>query len=73
MTSAAERMKALRQRARDGLAVVSVEIDIEPVTKYLVDAELLQPAQIEDRQAIGVAIRNLLDLLIAAQHLRRDA
>ena len=35
--------------------------------------ELLQLAQIEDRTAIGVAIRDLLDLLIAAQHLRRHA
>jgi hypothetical protein len=70
MTSAAARMKILRQRARNGVAVVSVEINLRLVTKYLVDAELLQPAQVDDRQAIGIAIRNLLDLLMADQRLR---
>jgi hypothetical protein len=73
MTSAAARMRALRQRVRNGVAIVPVELSLRPVTEYLVDANLLQPAQVEDRQAIGVAIQNLLDLLMAAQHLRRDA
>jgi hypothetical protein len=70
MTDAA-RARCYRQRHRNGRAIVTVEIDIEPVTEYLVDAGILQLAQIEDRAAIGVAIRDLIDLLIAAQHLHR--
>jgi hypothetical protein len=72
MTDAA-RARCYRQRHRDGRAVVAVEIDIEPVTEYLVDAGILQLAHVEDRAAIGVAIRDLIDLLIAAQHLHRHA
>jgi hypothetical protein len=44
-----------------------------PVTEYLVDAGILQLAHVEDRAAIGLAIRDLIDLLIAAQHLHRHA
>jgi hypothetical protein len=72
MTDAA-RARCYRQRHRNGRAVVPVEIDIEPVTEYLVDAGILQLAHVEDRAAIGVAIRDLIDLLIAAQHLHRHA
>ena len=72
MTDAA-RARRCRQRHRNGRAVVPVEIDIEPVTEYLVGAGILQLAQIEDRAAIGVAIRDLLDLLIAAQYSRCHA
>jgi hypothetical protein len=67
---AADRVKAFRQRERDGRAIVGLEIELKPVTEYLVNAELLRLDQIEDRQAIGAAIRKLLDLLIAAEHLR---
>ena len=63
--TAAARMKALRQRERNGRAIVTVEIDIKPVSEYLVAAELLHTAQVENRAAIGVAIQKLLDLLIA--------
>jgi hypothetical protein len=59
----ADRARRLRQRHRNGRAIVTVEIDLEPVTAYLVDAELLQLGQVEDRQAIGNAIRELLHLL----------
>jgi hypothetical protein len=72
MTDAA-RARCYRQRHRDGRAVVAVEIDIEPVTEYLVDAGILQLAHVEDRIAIGIAIRDLLDVLVAAQYLRRHA
>lgn len=64
MSASAPRMKMLRQRERNGLAIVTVEIDLEPATQYLIDAELLQVAQAEDRRAIGVAIGRLLDLLL---------
>jgi hypothetical protein len=64
--TAAARMKVLRQRERNGRAIVTVEIDIKPVSQYLVDTELLQIAHLEDRQAIAVAIQKLLNLLIAA-------
>ena len=71
--TAAARMKALRRRERGGRAIVSVEIELKPVTEYLVNAELLRPDQVEDRAAIGVAVQKLLDLLRVAEHLRRDA
>jgi hypothetical protein len=72
MTDAA-RARCYRQRHRNGRAIVAVEIDIGPVTEYLVDAGILQLAHVEDRAAIGLAIRDLIDLLIAAQHLHRHA
>jgi hypothetical protein len=71
--SGADRQRARRAREKAGRAVVAVEIDTEAVTAYLVDAELLHFAQVEDRQAIGIAVGNLLDLLIAAEQLRRHA
>jgi hypothetical protein len=61
---AAARMKVLRQRARNGIAVVPVEINLQAVTEFLANAELLRLDQIEDRQAIGVAIRKLIELLM---------
>jgi len=71
--SGADRQRARRAREKVGRAIIPVEIGTEAVTAYLVDAELLQLAHVEDRQAIGIAIGNLLDLLIAAEHLRRHA
>jgi hypothetical protein len=70
--TAAARARRCRQRHRNGRAIIAVEINIEPTTSYLVDAELLQLAQVEDRAAIAVAIRDLPDVLVA-QHLRRHA
>jgi len=60
---AADRARRYRQRHRADRVVVTVEID-QADTAFLVDCELLQLAQVEDRQAIGVAIRNLIDLVI---------
>ncbi len=71
MTSAATRMKLLRERTRAGRAIVPVEIDLEPVGEYLIDAELLQIEHAEDRKALGAAIGRLLELLLAERHLRR--
>ena len=64
MTAAAVRARRCRQRHRNGRGVVPVEIDLERDTEYLVDIELLDVSQVENRQAIGVAIRDLIDLLI---------
>jgi len=69
MTSAAERMKALRQRARKGKAIVSVEIDLLPVTELLIEKGLLPITGAEDRGAIGHALEKLLAQLIAARGL----
>jgi hypothetical protein len=59
----AARARRYRQRHRNDRAIVTVEIDIEPVTAYLVDCELLQVGQVEDRQANGTAIRDLIESL----------
>ena len=69
MTSAAERMKALRQRARNGKAIVSVEIDLLPVTELLIEKGLLPITGAEDRGAIGHALEKLVAQLIAARGL----
>jgi hypothetical protein len=69
MSSAAERMKASRQRARNGKAIVPVEIDLLPVTELLIDKGLLPITDAEDRGAIGRALEKLLALLIAARSL----
>ena len=58
------RARRCRERHRNGRAVVAVEVDLELVSEFLVDARLLQLAQLEDRQAIGVALRDLIDVLI---------
>jgi hypothetical protein len=68
--SDAARKRRERQRHRNGRGVVTVEIDIQPVTAYLVDAGLLQLGRLEDRQAIGLAIRDLLDLLLNLKSIR---
>jgi hypothetical protein len=60
----AVRARRARERHRNGHAVVAVEIDLELVTTFLVDVGVLQLAHVEDRQAIGVALRDLIDLLI---------
>jgi hypothetical protein len=57
------RMKALRQRARDGKAIVSIEIDLVPVTELLIDNGLLPITSAEDRAAIGHALEKLLALV----------
>jgi hypothetical protein len=64
--TAAARMKALSQRARNGKAIVSVEIDLLPVTELLIDKGLLPITGTEDRGAIGHALEKLLAQLIAA-------
>jgi len=69
--TAAARMKALRQRARNGKAIVSVEIDLLPVTELLIDKGLLPITGAEDRGAIGHALEKLLAQSIAAP--ARDA
>jgi len=69
--TAAARMKALRQRARNGKAIVSVEIDLLPVTELLIDKGLLPITGAEDRGAIGHALEKLLAQLIAARGLPR--
>jgi hypothetical protein len=69
MSSAAERMKASRQRARNGKAIVPVEIDLVAVTELLIDNGLLPITAAEDRGAIGYALEKLLALLIAARSL----
>lgn len=69
--TAAARMKALRQRARNGKAIVSVEIDLLLVTERLVDKGLLPITGAEDRGAIGHALEKLLAQLIASP--ARDA
>jgi hypothetical protein len=56
-------MKALRQRARDGKAIVSIEIDLVPVTELLIDNGLLPITSAEDRAAIGHALEKLLALV----------
>ena len=59
---AADRTRAWRARERDGRQIVPVEVDATD-TAYLVDADLLRPDQLEDRQAIGAAIRELFDIV----------
>ena len=64
MTNAAARMKTFRQRARNGKAIVSVEIDLLAVTELLIDKGLLPITGAEDRGAIGHALEKLLAQLI---------
>jgi hypothetical protein len=66
MSTAAARMRLLRQRARDHRGVVQVEIELEPVGAYLIDRELLRLEQAEDRAAIGNGVAELLKRLIDA-------
>ena len=70
MTPAARRMKAFRRREASGCAVVQVNVKLVPVSELLIESELLDVAQAEDRKAIGLSIERLLDLLIAARRMR---
>ena len=67
MMGAAARMKAYRRREASGCAVIQVNIKLVPVSELLIESELLDVAQAEDRRAIGLSIERLLDLLIAAR------
>jgi len=67
--TAAARMRHLRQRVRDGKAIVSVEIDLLPVTELLIDKGLLPITGAENRGAIGHALEKLLAQLIVARGL----
>jgi hypothetical protein len=60
--TAADRTRAWRARERDSRLIAPVEID-QSDTQYLHDAELLRADQLEDRAAIGAAIRRLFDLV----------
>ena len=70
MTPAAARMKAYRRREANGYAVVRINIKLVPVSELLIESELLDVSQAEDRKAIGLSIERLLDLLIAARRMR---
>ena len=67
---AAARMRALRQRERDGRIIASVEVD-QSITQYLCDAGLLPEHQLEDRAAISAAIGRVLELLLVRERMRR--
>ena len=70
VSSTARRMKAYRQREATGRAIVSVGINLVPVSEFLIESELLDVSQAEDRKAIGLSIEKLLELLMGARRLR---
>ena len=55
------RLQRHRQRRREGLAVVSVEIDEAVVTDFLIDSKSLNPTEADDRQAVARALSDLID------------
>lgn len=57
---AAERMRLTRQRRRDGMRVIPLEVrDVE--VEHLVRLGILHPAARHDRQAIARALETVLD------------
>ena len=55
------RLQRHRQRRREGLAVVPVEIDEITVTDFLVASRFLKSTEADDRQAVSRALSDLVD------------
>lgn len=68
--SAAERMQAYRARVRDGLVVLSLEVDEVEVAQMLVSGGLLAEHDAEDREKVAAALEQQIANLI---RLVRDA
>ncbi len=60
LTPAAERMRRLRARRRDGLRVVAVEVDAAVVTA-LVERGWIGPGQVADPQALSDSLADLIE------------
>jgi hypothetical protein len=59
-SSAAARMRRYRTRERDGLAVLRITIEREPLSFALEAAGLLALDQLDDRAAVARAVEDLL-------------
>jgi hypothetical protein len=72
--TATQRSRLCRARRRDGKALVRVELDdLVAASEYLIGVGLLAAWDCDDRQAIGLAIAKLLDLLVAEEARRQNA
>jgi hypothetical protein len=63
--SSAGRCKRLRERRRDGRAILQIEIDLFAHTELLISAGVLQQWDDNDRDAIARATERLLAALAA--------
>jgi len=63
--STAARCKRLRQRQREGKAVLQIEVNLLDLTELLIAAGVLQQWDDNDRDAIARATERLLSVLAA--------
>jgi hypothetical protein len=60
MTTILERVRAHRERRRNGVAVLPVEVDEAALADVLVAARLLDPNKTDDRAAVVEALQKLI-------------
>lgn len=64
MSSAAAKQRDYRERLKAGRSVFAVEIDQVATCEALIAARLLKRSQIEDHDAVAVAIGRLLEIFV---------
>lgn len=72
MSSSASRLRLFRARQRDGKIVLPIEVDEVPFTEMLVTGGWLDPAHVDDRDAMARAAARLLRALIEENETRFD-
>jgi hypothetical protein len=71
-SSAAERMRRSYQRAKRGLACLTIEVDLVELSQALIDEGVLASEDEDDRAAIAVAVQEVLQGLIVLTRKRYE-
>ena len=66
-TANATRVARHRERRREGLVVVPTEIDEIATTEFLINAQVLQPCDRDDRVEVGRALGRLVEKIVKEQ------
>ena len=64
MSSAANRMRVMRERKRAGVTPLSIEVQIDRLALALAEDGFLRDWDAEDRAAIEAALRSMVDAWI---------
>jgi hypothetical protein len=66
--SSTARSRRCRERARSGLAALSIEVHLIAVSEMLIDAGVLKQWDAEDHDQVARAIERLLAVLVAERN-----
>jgi hypothetical protein len=68
----AERQRRRRERARNGRAVLGVEVDYDTTTAALVEAGFIAEDEIDDRAKVAAALSKAVELLVTRDCTAND-